>query len=113
GRAAGSGRAAAGARRAAAGEGGRGRLGPLLGAPARGAEPVRIARRLAAAAIEPEEALRDFVEGVLRFRLLARRLLESTSFQVLAAAAPGLAEFLVLHRVLGWIEIGRASCRER
>jgi len=44
---------------------------------------------------------------VLRFRLLARRLLESTSFQVLAAAAPGLGEFLVLQRVLGWIEARR------
>jgi anion-transporting ArsA/GET3 family ATPase len=60
-----------------------------------------------AATIEPEEALRDFVEGVLRFRVLARRLLESTSFQVLAAAAPGLAELLVLHRILGWVEMRR------
>ena len=94
-------------RRVVAVEVGRGGLGPLLGAPALGTEPVRIDRRLAAARIEPEEALRDFVEGVLRFRLLARRLLESTSFQVLAAAAPGLAEFLVLHRVLGWIDARR------
>jgi hypothetical protein len=98
-------------RRVLAVEVGRGSLGPLLGADRLGGEPVRIEARLSAAAIEPEEALRDFVQGVLRFRILARRLLESTSFQVLAAAAPGLAEFLVLHRVLGWLEarrLGRA-----
>jgi anion-transporting ArsA/GET3 family ATPase len=105
-------RAAADAgRRVLAVEVGRGRLGALLGAECLGAEPTRIAPGLAAAAIEPEQALADFVEGVLRFRVLARRLLESTSFQVLAAAAPGLTEFLVLQRVLGWIEarrLGRA-----
>jgi anion-transporting ArsA/GET3 family ATPase len=101
-------RAAADAgRRVLAVEIGRGRLGPLLGAATLGGEPTRVESGLAAAAIDPEEALRDFVEGVLRFRVLARRLLESTSFQVLAAAAPGLAEFLVLHRVLGWIDARR------
>jgi anion-transporting ArsA/GET3 family ATPase len=88
-------RAAADAgRRVLAVEVGRGPLGTLLGGKPLAAEPTRI-------------ALADFVEGVLRFRVLARRLLESTSFQVLAAAAPGLGEFLVLQRVLGWIEARR------
>lgn len=87
---------------------GQARLGPLLGAPRPlGPEPVRVGPKLAAAAIEPEEALGDFVHGVLRFRLFARRLLESTSFQVLAAAAPGLAEFLVLHKLAGWLDARR------
>jgi energy-coupling factor transporter ATP-binding protein EcfA2 len=94
-------------RRVLAVEVGRGPLGTLLGATRLGAEPTRIAPGLSAATIEPEQALADFVEGVLRFRVLARRLLESTSFQVLAAAAPGLGEFLVLQRVLGWIEARR------
>src|SRR5262245_48718163 len=85
----------------------RGPLGPLLGKPRLGTEPTRIASHLAAATIEPEAALADFVEGVLRFRILARRLLASTSFQVLAAAAPGLPEFLVLERVLRWVEARR------
>jgi anion-transporting ArsA/GET3 family ATPase len=98
-------------RRVLAVEVGRGRLGPLLGAGALGGEPTNLERRLAATAIDPEDALRDFVEGVLRFRVLARRLLESTSFQVLAAAAPGLPEFLVLHRLLGWIEARRLGRR--
>jgi hypothetical protein len=51
--------------------------------------------------------LGEFVHGVLRFAVLARRLLESTTFQVLAAAAPGLPEFLVLHRLLGWLDARR------
>jgi anion-transporting ArsA/GET3 family ATPase len=101
-------RAVAGAgRRVLAVEIGSGSLGALLGAERIGPEPARVDTRLFAAAIEPDEALRAFVGSVLRFRVLARRLLESTSFQVLAAAAPGLAEFLVLHRVLGWLDARR------
>src|SRR5207244_3631869 len=95
--------AAASGRRVLAVEVGRGPLGSLLGGIHLGAEPLRVRAGLAAASLEPEALLGDFVGGVLRFRVLARRLLESTSFQVLAAAAPGLGEFLVLHRLLGWV----------
>jgi anion-transporting ArsA/GET3 family ATPase len=95
--------AAAAGRKTLAVEVGAGRLAPLLGARTLGAEPARVAPALSAARIEPEDALADFVEGVLRFRLLSRRLLGSTSFQILAAAAPGLAEFLVLNKVHGWL----------
>jgi anion-transporting ArsA/GET3 family ATPase len=84
------------------------RLGPLLGASEPlGTDPVRLMPALSAAAIEPEDALGDFVQSVLRLRIFARRLLESTSFQVLAAAAPGLAEFLVLHKINGWLDARR------
>jgi len=99
--------AARGGRRVLAVEVGRGPLGALLGVTRLGAEPTRVAPGLAAASLEPEALLGDFVAGVLRFRVLARRLLESTSFQVLAAAAPGLGEFLLLHRLLGWVEARR------
>jgi anion-transporting ArsA/GET3 family ATPase len=95
--------AAAAGRRTLAVEVGTGRLGPLLGADGLGAEMVRLGPSLAAVRVEAETALADFVHGVLRFRILSRRLLESTSFQVLAAAAPGLAEFLVLHRLFAWV----------
>jgi anion-transporting ArsA/GET3 family ATPase len=95
--------AAAAGRKTLAVEVGEGRLAALLGAPPLGAEPARIAPALSAARVEPEGALGDFVDGVLRFRLLSRRLLGSTSFQILAAAAPGLAELLVLHKVHGWL----------
>src|SRR3989442_3663849 len=99
--------AARGGRRVLAVEVGRGPLGALLGVTRLGAEPTRVAPGLAAASLQPEALLGDFVAGVLRFRVLARRLLQSTSFQVLAAAAPGLGEFLVLHRLLGWVEARR------
>ena len=81
--------AAAARRRVLAVEVGPGRLGTLLGAATVSHEPTRVG---------------DFVLSALRLRLLARRLLESTTFQVLAAAAPGLPELLVLHRVAGWLE---------
>jgi anion-transporting ArsA/GET3 family ATPase len=86
---------------------GSGRLGRLLGVPQPTGQPARAAAGLSVANVEPEAALGDFVHGVLRFAVVARRLLESTTFQVLAAAAPGLPEFLVLHRVLGWLETRR------
>src|SRR5213592_5080528 len=103
--------AAASGRRVLAVEVGRGSLGSLLGGLRLGAEPTRVQAGLAAASLEPEALLGDFVGGVLRFRVLARRLLESTSFQVLAAAAPGLGEFLVLHRLLGWVEARGVAVR--
>jgi hypothetical protein len=96
--------AAAARRRVLAVEVGRGRLSALLGAATVTHEPTRIGPRLAVARLEPEAVLGDFVLSALRIRLLARRLLESTTFQVLAAAAPGLPELLVLHRVVGWLE---------
>ena len=97
-------------RRVLAVEIGQARLGPLLGASEPlGSDPVRITSTLSAAAIEPEDALGDFVQSVLRLRMFARRLLESTSFQVLAAAAPGLAEFLVLHKINGWLDARRLT----
>jgi anion-transporting ArsA/GET3 family ATPase len=94
-------------RRVLAVEVGRGRLGSLLGADVLDAEPRVVGRRLAAASVDPEEALGDFVLGMLRLRVLARRLLESTTFQVLAAAAPGLPEIVVLHRLAGWLDARR------
>jgi len=96
--------AAAARRRVLAVEVGPGRLGTLLGAATVSHEPTRVGPRLAVARLESEAVLGDFVLSALRLRLLARRLLESTTFQVLAAAAPGLPELLVLHRVAGWLE---------
>jgi len=99
--------AASAGRRVLAVEVGAGRLGALLGAGTLGGTPTSVAPGLGAARIEPEEVLDDFLHSVLRFRILSRRLLASTSFQVLAAAAPGLPEFLVLHRLLRWLEAKR------
>jgi anion-transporting ArsA/GET3 family ATPase len=95
-------------RRVLAVEVGRARLGPLLEAPVPlTSDPTAITPTLSAATVEPEDALASFVHGVLRVPVFARRLLESTSFQVVAAAAPGLAEFLVLHMLHEWLELRR------
>jgi len=104
--------AAAARRRVLAVEVGRGRLGTLLGAGALTHEPTRVAPRLSVARLEADAVLGDFILSALRLRVLARRLLESTTFQVLAAAAPGLPELLVLHRVAGWLaerRVGRVT----
>jgi anion-transporting ArsA/GET3 family ATPase len=98
-------------RRVLAVEVGRGRLGTLLGAGQGGLEPRPVSPGLAMATVEPEHALGDFVHGVLRLRMLSRRLLESTSFQVVAAAAPGLPEFLVLQKLKGWLDARRFGRR--
>jgi anion-transporting ArsA/GET3 family ATPase len=98
-------------RRVLAVEVGRGRLGALLGGRSTGLDPRPVSPRLSVATVEPEEALGDFVHRVLRLRLLSRRLLESTSFQVLAAAAPGLPEFLVLQKLQSWLDARRLGRR--
>jgi anion-transporting ArsA/GET3 family ATPase len=102
---------AAAGRRVLAVEIGRTRLGALLGASQGGLEPQVVSPGLSFASVEPEEALSDFVHGMLRFRALSRRLLESTSFQVLAAAAPGLPEFLVLQKLHSWLDTRRLGRR--
>jgi len=102
---------AAAGRRVLAVEIGRTRLGALLGATQGGLEPQIVSPGLSFASVEPEEALGDFVHGMLRFRVLSRRLLESTSFQVLAAAAPGLPEFLVLQKLHSWLDTRRLGRR--
>jgi anion-transporting ArsA/GET3 family ATPase len=105
-------RAALGAgRRVLAVEVGRGRLGTLLGTGRTGLQPRVVSPGLSAATVEPEEALAAFVHGVLRIKMLSRRLLESTSFQVLAAAAPGLPEFLVLQQLQTWLDARRLGRR--
>lgn len=104
--------ASAAGRRVLAVEIGRGGLGRLLGAEASDAEPVAVSRTLSFAAIEPNAALADMVHGMLRLGVLARRLLQSTTFQIVAAAAPGLPEYLVLHRLAGWLDAKRLGRRQ-
>jgi Mrp family chromosome partitioning ATPase len=106
--------AAAAGRRVLAVEIGRGGLGRLLGADEGGTvtEPVALERRLSFVTVEPEAALADMVHGMLRLGVLARRLLASTTFQIVAAAAPGLPEYLVLHRLAAWLDQKRLGRRQ-
>lgn len=104
--------ASAAGRRVLAVEIGRGGLGRLLGVEAPGTEPVPVDRNLFCVAVEPEAALADMVHGMLRLGVLARRLLQSATFQIVAAAAPGLPEYLVLHRLAGWLDARRFGRRQ-
>jgi anion-transporting ArsA/GET3 family ATPase len=76
-----------------------GRLRELLGGLPPGPEPAEIQPRLELVRIEPRRALEDFLEGLLPMRALRQRLLSSQSFSILAAAAPGIEEFLTLAKI--------------
>jgi len=80
-----------------------GRLAQLFGARPLGAEPQRLASRVAGVRVEPRKLVEAYFTRLLRVPLLARRLLASTSFNALTAAAPGVTEFLILERLLGWV----------
>ena len=79
-----------------------GRLGEYLGDLTLTPEPTEITPELAAATIAPAVIMEDFLAGMLRIRALARRLLESNTFRVVTAAAPGLEDFLTLVRIAEW-----------
>jgi len=70
-------------------------------------ELTRLGPRLAAVRIDPAKALEEFLVNLLKFRPLARRLLASHTFRVVAAAAPGLDSFLTLRKIMEWQPIGR------
>lgn len=76
-----------------------GRIRELLGGPTPGAEPAEIQPHLDVVRIEPRRALEDFLQGVLPIRALRQRLLSSSSFSILTAAAPGIEEFLALAKI--------------
>ncbi len=52
--------------------------------------------------VDPKLALEEFLNELFHFRFLARRLLLSTTFQVVAASAPGFQELLTLSQILRW-----------
>jgi anion-transporting ArsA/GET3 family ATPase len=76
-----------------------GRLRELLGGPEPSPEPAEIQPHLELVRIEPRRALEDFLQGVLPIRALRQRLLQSHSFSILTAAAPGIEEFLALAKI--------------
>jgi len=79
-------------------------LARRLGVAGASLEPTASAAGPYVAAVEPAEALGDWVRGFMPLPLLSRRLLESTTFQIIAAAAPGLPEYLVLQRLNAWLD---------
>jgi anion-transporting ArsA/GET3 family ATPase len=89
-----------------------GRLRELLGGPPLGPHPVEVQPHLEIVRIEPRQALEEFLQSILPIRALRQRLLQSSSFSILAAAAPGIEEFLTLSKIVGF-ESERAGVRRR
>jgi anion-transporting ArsA/GET3 family ATPase len=56
--------------------------------------------------VDARQLVEEYFSRLLRFRWLSDRLLSSNTFNALTAAAPGVTEFLLLEKMLGWIEPG-------
>jgi anion-transporting ArsA/GET3 family ATPase len=89
-----------------------GRIGEYLGGRTLGPEPEEVAPNLSVAAIVPAVIMEEYAARVLRIRALARRLLQSHTFRVVAAAAPGIEDFLTLVRIADW-EDARTGLQRR
>jgi len=83
-----------------------GQLGELLGGAEPSADPQPVAPRIDAARLLPRPLVEEYFRGLLRVPFLANRLLSSRSFNALTAAAPGVAEFLLLQKILEWTDPG-------
>ena len=89
-----------------------GRIRELLGGPEPKSEPVEIQPHLELVRIDPRDALEEFLQGILPVRAIRQRLLQSSSFTILTAAAPGIEEFLVLSKIVS-LEGRRRGLRRR
>jgi anion-transporting ArsA/GET3 family ATPase len=81
-----------------------GRLAHVFGHHALGGSPRRLCTNLDAVRVEARELVEAYFSQMLRFPLLSKRLLASQTFNALTTAAPGVTEFLLLEKILGWIE---------
>jgi len=88
-----------------------GSLAQLFGHRTLGAEPQRLHAGLDAVRVDPRELVEAYFSQLLRFQWLSQRLLSSNTFNALTAAAPGITEFLLLEKILGWVEPGFATRR--
>ena len=90
-----------------------GSLAQLFSFPKLSAAPQRLQASLEAVRVEPRELVEQYFTRILPFRWIAERLLSSNTFSALTAAAPGITEFLLLEKILGWIEPGFFGSRRR
>jgi anion-transporting ArsA/GET3 family ATPase len=81
-----------------------GRLAHLFGDRRLGVSAQRLQANLDAVRVDTRELLEQYFSRLLRFPILSKRLLTSTTFNALTAAAPGVAEFLLLEKLLSWVE---------
>lgn len=89
-----------------------GRLENLFPNRRRAGAGYRLAKRLDGIRLDPRDLVEEYFSGLLRFSFLSKRLLASGTFNALTAAAPGITEFLLLEKILGWVE-SRGTGRSR
>jgi hypothetical protein len=75
------------------------------------AAPQQLQVGIDAVRVDARELVEEYFSRLLRFRWLADRLLSSNTFNALTAAAPGVTEFLLLEKMLSWIEPGFTARR--
>jgi anion-transporting ArsA/GET3 family ATPase len=83
-----------------------GRLAHLFGHRSLSAEPRRLRASLDAVRVDGRQLVEEYFARMLRFQVLSQRLLSSETFNALTAAVPGITEFLLLEKLLDWIEPG-------
>lgn len=81
----------------------------LFGLPQVGFEPVAVAPGLDTATLEPEQALADYVRSYVKVGGLARLILRHPLLKAFFRAAPGVYEFVTLHRLVEWVEARDAA----
>lgn len=90
-----------------------GSLAQLFGHRKLSTAPQRLQAGIDAVHVDARKLVEDYFSRMLRFRWLSDRLLSSNTFNALTAAAPGVTEFLLLEKMLGWIEPGFTGRRRR
>lgn len=66
--------------------------------------PDAVAEGIDAVGVDQRRLVEEYFTGLLRFRFLSSRLFASNTFNALTSAAPGITEYLLLERVLSWLE---------
>lgn len=88
-----------------------GSLAQLFGHRQLGVAPRRLQTRLDAVRVDARQLVEEYFSRLLRFQWLSDRLLSSQTFNALTAAAPGITEFLLLERILSWVDPGFGARR--
>ncbi|MFQ5665903.1 MAG: ArsA family ATPase [Candidatus Binatia bacterium] len=83
-----------------------GSLGQLFARRRLSAVPQELQAKLDGVRVDARQLVEQYFSRLLRFQWLADRLLSSNTFNALTAAAPGITEFLLLEKILGWVEPG-------
>lgn len=90
-----------------------GSLAQVFSFPHLSAAPQRLQPNLDAVCVDSRQLVEQYFSRLMPFQWMADRLLSSSTFTALTTAAPGLTEFLLLERILGWIDPGFLGSRRR